>query len=92
MISGVQALLACHWSARRMQRYLDADPSAPLRPAEVRRLEAHLARCERCAQLAREHRLLRQSLLRWSDRHWPDDGSLTRMHGVLDQLVRDGLA
>ena len=41
MIKAVRTMLTCHWSARRIQRYLDADPAAQLDADEIRRLEAH---------------------------------------------------
>ena len=39
MITSLRRMVTCHWSARRIGRYLDHDPSAPLTPAEVKRLE-----------------------------------------------------
>jgi hypothetical protein len=30
MMSSLLTMLTCHWSARRIQRYLDADPAALL--------------------------------------------------------------
>ena len=35
MSGTVRQMLTCHWSAQRIQRYLDADPAAPLTPGEV---------------------------------------------------------
>jgi len=81
-------LVACHWSARRIQRYLDADPSAILPPQEITRLEAHLAVCERCSQLTAEHRALRRALESWSGAVTPDEASLTRLRSVVDELSR----
>lgn len=89
MISSIRMMLTCHWSARRIQRYLDQDPSAALAPAEVRRLEDHLAVCEKCAQVAAEHRVLNRALARWSRQQLPDPGSLARLHSVLDRLVNE---
>lgn len=88
MISSVRRMLTCHWSARRIQRYLDHDPSAVLAPGEVRGLEEHLAICENCTQLAAEHRSLNRALARWSGLP-PDPGSLGRLHASLDRLVNE---
>ncbi len=88
MMMSVRDLVACHWSARRIQRYLDADPSAILPPQEIERLEAHLAVCERCAQLTAEHQALRRALGSWSGAASPDQASLTRLRSVVDQLSR----
>ncbi len=79
-------MLRCHWSAGRIQRYLDADPSAPLTPGEVTRLEEHLATCERCSEVIGQHRALHQALSRWS-RARPDPASVRRMRAVVDELT-----
>ncbi len=87
MISTIARMLTCHWAARRVQRYLDADPSAPLESAEVRRLEGHLATCDKCTALAEEYRQLNTALSRWAARRLPDDLSVTRLHAMVDQIV-----
>lgn len=87
MSGTVRMMLACHWSARRIQRYLDADPSAPLTPGEVARLEAHLAVCERCHGVVVEHRTLHRALARWSGRASVDSGAVDRVRTFLDDLV-----
>lgn len=80
-------LWTCHWARRRLQRYLDADPSAPLSAAEIRRLETHLATCERCAELTEDYRGLRRALAAWSQRRTPDPALVARMHATVQQLV-----
>lgn len=88
MMMSLRDLVACHWSARRIQRYLDVDPSATLPPQEVARLETHLAVCERCSQLTSEHQALRRALGSWSGAVTPDEAGLTRLRSVVDQLSR----
>lgn len=80
-------LWTCHWARRRLQRYLDADPSAPLTAGEIRRLEAHLATCERCTELTEDYRGLRRALAAWSQRRAPDPALLARMHTMVQHLV-----
>lgn len=87
MISSIRTMLTCHWSARRIQRYLDHDPSAVLAPGEVRRLEEHLAICEKCTKVAAEHQGLKRALARWSGQQPPDPQSLARLHAAMDALV-----
>ena len=87
MISSIRMMLTCHWSARRIQRYLDHGPSAALAPAEVRRLEAQLAICEKCTWVAAEHQALNRALSRWSGQQPPDPQSLARLHEAMDRLV-----
>lgn len=86
-MTSIRAMLACRWSARRIQRYLDADPSAPLGPAEVRRLEAHLATCQRCAGDAADQRALRRALARWSRARMPDQHAVERLRQVAEDLI-----
>lgn len=83
----LQQMVTCHWSARRIQRYLDADPSARLTPGEVTRLEAHLTTCERCSELARQHRALHRALSLWSGRRPVDPAAVSRMRRVLEDLT-----
>jgi len=88
MSSSLRQMLTCHWSARRIQRYLDADPSAPLTPGEVRRLEEHVATCERCQEVLREHRMLHRALSVWSRRRSVvDPAAVDRLRLVLDELA-----
>lgn len=87
MIQTVAMMLTCHWSARHIQRYIDGDPAARLDPTQVRRLEAHLAQCERCAAVEADFRLLNRALARWSGHRLPDPATVGRMHAVVDQLV-----
>ena len=89
MIRDLATMLTCHWSARRIQRYLDADPSARLDPAEVRRLEAHLAQCDKCTALANDYRHLNAALTRWSGQRLPDRAAVARMQAVVDRLMED---
>jgi anti-sigma factor RsiW len=89
VISSLRRMLTCHWSARRIQRYLDHDPSALLAPGEVRRLEEHLAICEKCTQVAAEHQALNRALARWSGQQPPDPASLARLHAAVDRLVNE---
>lgn len=88
----LRTMLTCRWSARRIQRYLDADPAAPLEPAEVRRLEAHLATCEKCSGRAAEYRGLSGALARWAQRTMPDPAAVSRLHAVAERLVAQDLA
>lgn len=91
MRQSLRQMLTCHWSARRLQRYLDADPAAPLTPGEIARLEAHLATCERCTQLRAEHTALHRALSIWPGAPTPDEESVRRLRAVLRNLT-DGSA
>jgi anti-sigma factor RsiW len=89
MMSSLTTMLTCHWSARRIQRYLDADPSALLEPAEVHRLEQHLATCEKCSAAAEEYRGLRRALTRWSQRRLPDPAMTARVRLAAERVMID---
>ena len=89
MIGSMRKMITCHWTARHIQRYLDADPAAPLTPGEVSRLESHLAVCERCAQVAGEHRALHRALSRWPGRPLPDPDAVVRLRGFVDELAAE---
>jgi len=82
-------MLTCLWSMRRIQRYLDADPAARLTPGEISRLEEHLATCEKCTQVAAEHRALHRALSLWSGGSVVDPRSVDRVRGFLS-TINDG--
>ncbi len=62
--AGMFTMLHCRWSGKRLDRYLDRDPSALLTDEEISRLERHLAGCPRCARTAGRQRALSQALAR----------------------------
>ncbi len=85
-VSMIQTLMTCHWTGRRVQRYLDADPSAPLDAAQIARLEAHLDECERCAAISHDFRVLRVALGRWATP--ADDEAVQRLRGLVDTMTK----
>lgn len=89
MITAIRTMVRCHWAARRIQRFLDRDPSAPLSPSETRRLAGHLNTCARCSAAVEEYRGLRRSLLRWSQRHPADPAAVRRLRLESDRLMAE---
>jgi anti-sigma factor RsiW len=81
------SMWTCHWARRRLQRYLDADPAAPLTADELHRIEGHLATCDRCTALAEEYRGLRRALVSWSARRAPDPAALARLRLSAERLI-----
>lgn len=79
----------CHWARRRLQRYLDADPSAPLTVSEVNRLEAHLATCERCSKVEREYRGLSGALQGWAAARQPDPALVARVRLTAERIASE---
>ncbi len=90
MMTNLRAMLTCRWAARRVQRYLDNDPAAPLDPTEETRLQAHLAECARCSGRVREYQALGQELRRWSTRRAPDPTVVARLHEQAEHLITRG--
>lgn len=87
MIRTARRMLSCHFTARRLQRYLDADPAAPLSEAEIRRIGAHLSECERCAGAFADFRALRGTLHGVARHIGPQPESVERMRRLVDDLV-----
>ncbi|QNE18243.1 zf-HC2 domain-containing protein [Kribbella qitaiheensis] len=85
----VTSMWTCHWARRRIQRYLDADPAAPLTFEEVHRLEVHLATCDRCTALTDEYRGVRQALIGWSTRRYPHPAALARLRVAAEQIMSE---
>ncbi len=88
-MNAVRMMMRCRWSARRIQRYLDADPVAPLTPGEVATLEEHLAECERCSAVVAQHRGLRRALVRLADRPDVDPDAIERVRTFLDTITEE---
>ncbi|MDJ0396133.1 zf-HC2 domain-containing protein [Rhodococcus sp. G-MC3] len=86
MIRAARMMLTCHWSARRIQRYLDADPAASDGPTDIRRLEAHLTVCETCRGAEQE---LQQISAALSVQTMPDQNSVEHVRDFLDRLTGD---
>ena len=89
MTGNLRQMWTCHWSARRIQRHLDADPAARLTPGEISRLEGHLATCEKCTRVAAEHRALHRALSLWSGGTAVDPRSVGRVRDFLS-TIHDG--
>ncbi len=79
-----RAYLTCLWAGRRLNRYLDADPSATLSPDEVARLEMHLAVCVRCGPAYADLRRVKAALAGWQ--RTPDPAAITRLKALVDEL------
>lgn len=89
MKSSIRMMLTCRWSARRIQRYLDADPSAPLTAADVTRLEAHLAVCDRCTAAVDEVRGIKSALGRLAEIDAPDPAQVARLRLESERLAHE---
>lgn len=92
MTGTLRQMLTCHWSARRIQRYLDADPAARLTPGEISRLEGHLATCEKCTDLVAEHRALHRALSLWSSATAVDPRSVDRLRAFVSTINDEHIA
>ncbi|OLT20525.1 hypothetical protein BJF81_04370 [Ornithinimicrobium sp. CNJ-824] len=91
MKQSLRQMLECRWSARHVQRYLDADPSASLTPQEVQRLEEHLDVCARCTQVVQEHRALHHALtLTLGPTSLPDEDAVDRLRRFVAGLDEEG--
>lgn len=89
MMVNPSRMWTCHWARRRVHRYLDADRSLPLTAREIRRLEAHLAICARCATTASDYRKLSRALADWSQLRAPDPAMVERMRATVRDLVAE---
>lgn len=85
----ILSLARCHWTARRLQRYLDADPAAPLSAADALRVKSHLRDCDRCRAAGGEYRSLTKLLHRLHPLGIPDPGSVERVRAKAADAIRD---
>jgi len=89
VITTIRMALTCHWSARRIHRYLDGERGVPLSADEARRLERHLQVCSHCSVAAREHWVLQRLLGGWSPRLEPDSAAVDRLTRSLDRILAE---
>jgi predicted anti-sigma-YlaC factor YlaD len=79
--------LACRRASRRLHRFLDRDPAAPLTNAELAAVEQHLRDCARCAGLANQYRALHRSLQRVGESLTPDAAAVQRVRISLQRAL-----
>ena len=79
--------LRCKWATRRLQRYLDMDPAAPLSESEVSRVRAHIADCEKCSTSVADYKQINSALRRLGASKVPDEMSLLRLKSAIDQIA-----
>lgn len=84
-ISEVMSMPECHWVKSHLTQYLDRDPSAPLTDAELRRLEAHIAICDRCTAVSEDYRETSKALSQL--RTHVDQESIDRLSNSLKKLT-----
>ncbi len=86
-ISEVISMPECHWVKSHLTQYLDRDPSAPLTDAELRRLEAHIAICDKCATISEDYRETSKALRQLRTR--VDQESVDRLSNSLKRLIAE---
>ena len=84
-ISEVMSMPECHWVRAHLIRYLDRDPSAPMSPEELARLETHIAICDRCSAISEDYRETSQALSQL--RTHVDKKSIARLSASLEKLT-----
>ena len=87
MITWIRMMIECQHAATRVERYLDADPSAPLREDERSRLAVHLAACDRCSIKAVHHQMLRASLRRLGEHNRPNAAAVARLQHLVHTIA-----
>ncbi len=86
----MSSMLTCWWATRRLDRYIDADPSATLPPFEAARLSRHVATCRRCATSLAERRALKAELRNFDARRGVDPAAQARIDETVDRLRSGG--
>jgi len=79
----------CRRTARRLMRFLDRDPAAPLTDQERERVRIHLDECRKCAAVAEEYRTLHRELRGLGDRVDVPAESLERIKDAVRRTLSD---
>jgi hypothetical protein len=83
----------CKINSRRLSRYIDRDPAAPLNESEIRKVKAHLVECEKCTAVVNDFTTMK-SAMRWLGANQPpDESGIERLKHALDlnSAESDGL-
>ena len=76
--------LRCKINSRRLSRYIDRDPDAPLNESEIRKVKAHIAECEKCTAVVTDFTNMK-SAMRWLGANQPpDESGIERLKHALD--------
>lgn len=87
-MTSISQMRECRRTAKNLQRFLDRDPAAPLSDDDRRRVEAHLAECEKCRTLSAEYQALHASLRDLGSAMAPDDAAVDRVKAALDRALQ----
>lgn len=82
-----QRWVTCRWTARQLQRYLDADPSAKLDQQRITLVERHLATCARCTTLTAEYQHLLLLLHELGSAHAPEEHLVRQLQDHLHVVL-----
>ncbi|MDD2857173.1 MAG: zf-HC2 domain-containing protein [Candidatus Nanopelagicales bacterium] len=80
-------MIECRRTARRLQQFLDRDPSAPLSDGDRQRVQAHLDVCARCTGLAREYQELHASLRDYGQDAEPTPEAVDRVRQAVQRAL-----
>ncbi|MDO8732666.1 MAG: zf-HC2 domain-containing protein [Actinomycetota bacterium] len=79
--------VTCWWTARQLQRYLDADPNAMLGQERITLIERHLATCAQCATLTAEYQQLLALLHELGATRTPDERLVRQLQEHLSVVL-----
>ena len=83
-------MTTCWWAARRLDRFVDGDPSARLSSVEADRVARHASTCLRCSRALAERRQVREELRGLGRRRRTDAEALERLDAVAATLRSTG--
>jgi predicted anti-sigma-YlaC factor YlaD len=86
-MTSIRQLRECHRTAKKLQFFLDRDPSAPLSDEDRRRVQAHLAECEKCSTLSSEYQALHASLQQLGSSMTPEPQVVDRVKVALNRAL-----
>lgn len=69
----------CKINSRRLSRYIDRDPAAPLSESEILKVQLHLVECEKCAVAVRDLTNMKYAMRWLGSSQMPDESSIERL-------------
>lgn len=71
--------MRCRITSRRLSRYIDRDPAAPLSASEILKVKSHLDECEKCTAAVRDLSNIKSTMRRLGSAQMPDESSIERL-------------
>jgi anti-sigma factor RsiW len=76
--------IKCKINSTKLSRFVDRDPAELLNDAQIRRVKAHLAKCDKCTAVVVEMKRMKSTLRLVGNSILPEKDVIERLHKLFD--------